>query len=209
MNSCCFCSMGSYFDDDMSDENWETIRDHICTGDGYKVFYGDHLESASAADPSFWPIHPTQERAMHAKLMAGGFTNTEWYTDYINEYICGKSECYIEKYGEEVDYYPECCFGHYENDAFPDFVSGNTTNTIDMTNREFLQATDPTTKHYAVPYIYDQFDWSHCSSKDGNDIDGLLEDLVKGEVVFSEDDDAISSNDDNAIFNYFFQGVKN
>jgi hypothetical protein len=26
----------------------------ICGGDGYKIFPGDHIESASPADPSFW-----------------------------------------------------------------------------------------------------------------------------------------------------------
>lgn len=39
-------------------------KDFICTGDGYKVFGGDHLESASPADPSFWVIHPALERML-------------------------------------------------------------------------------------------------------------------------------------------------
>ena len=40
-----------------------------------QVFVGDHLESATAVDPSFWEIHPTMERLLHAKLMAGGFAS--------------------------------------------------------------------------------------------------------------------------------------
>eukprot|EP01034_Spumella_vulgaris_P037635 gene37635-46430_t len=37
----------------------------ICDGgDGGRIFPGDHLESASPADPSFWVIHPTLERLL-------------------------------------------------------------------------------------------------------------------------------------------------
>lgn len=68
-----FDSMGKYFTfTSTSDEGWKDIREFICTGNGYKVFYGDHLESSSAVDPSFWSIHPTQERFLQAMLMADG-----------------------------------------------------------------------------------------------------------------------------------------
>jgi hypothetical protein len=49
-----------------SDEAW---TDFICNGDASKIFSGDHLESASPADPSFWVIHPTLERLFLAKLI--------------------------------------------------------------------------------------------------------------------------------------------
>ena len=59
---------------DLQDAGWYAWRDFICTGDGYKLFGGDHLEAASPADPSFWPIHPTLERLLQAKYMAGELT---------------------------------------------------------------------------------------------------------------------------------------
>lgn len=43
-------------------KDYSLWSDWLCTGDSYKVFVGDHLESASPSDPSFWPIHPNLER---------------------------------------------------------------------------------------------------------------------------------------------------
>jgi hypothetical protein len=65
-----YCSMlySSYVNSTVegSDEAW---TDFICNGDASKIFSGDHLESASPADPSFWVIHPTLERLFLAKLI--------------------------------------------------------------------------------------------------------------------------------------------
>ena len=49
-------------------DDMEAWVEFVCDGDGYKVFAGDHLESASAADPSFWPIHPTLDRLLQVTL---------------------------------------------------------------------------------------------------------------------------------------------
>jgi hypothetical protein len=35
---------------------------------GVNTILGDHLEASSAADVSFWPIHPTLERLLHYKM---------------------------------------------------------------------------------------------------------------------------------------------
>lgn len=49
---------------------------------------GDHIESASPADPSFWVIHPTLERLLHAKLLSGGFADESWAVDQTNDFVC-------------------------------------------------------------------------------------------------------------------------
>jgi hypothetical protein len=39
---------------------------------------GDHLEAASAVEPSFWMIHPTLERLLQYKDLAQPFTDKTW-----------------------------------------------------------------------------------------------------------------------------------
>ena len=61
-----------WFDGDVEGQ----IIDLACAG-GLGVD-GDHLESGSPMDPSFWPIHPTMERLWLFKKLAGGFTDEAW-----------------------------------------------------------------------------------------------------------------------------------
>jgi Common central domain of tyrosinase len=67
-----------YVPSDIDDDGWYAWADFVCEGDGAKIFGGDHIESSSPADPSFWVIHPTLERLLHAKLMSGGFDDETW-----------------------------------------------------------------------------------------------------------------------------------
>ena len=143
---------------DMGDDGWTAWSDFICTGDGQKIYSGDHLESASPSDPSFWPIHSTLERLTHAKLMAGGFKNTNWATDPVNDYVCNKAECYEEDY-LATDYYDECCTGHYQNDQMLDAITGQKDSGVGPTNDFIMKSTDPTSMEYSMPYIYDDFSW--------------------------------------------------
>lgn len=146
--------------------------DFLCDGDAGAVFTGDHLESASAADPSFWVIHPTLERLTHAKLLAGGFETETWATDGTTDYVCNRPRCYNTT-TNVMDYYEDCCYGHYENDRLLDAVSGNRFSKVGVTNKEMLVATDPRTESYSMPYVYDSFSWDHCDE----DFDGLLTDM--------------------------------
>ena len=82
--------------DDLSDWGWTAWTEFLCDGNGWKIFPGDHLESASPSDPSFWPIHPTLERLLQAKFMSGGFLNTTWATDAATQNICHHASCYEE-----------------------------------------------------------------------------------------------------------------
>jgi len=169
--------LASYVPTDMSDAGWQAWVDFVCTGDGGQIFSGDHLESASPADPSFWVIHPTLERLYQAKMMAGGFSDAQWATDAQNDFVCDKAECYMEDYGG-FGYWAECCYGHFENDKMLDFVTGNRTNHYGDTNSAIMTLTDPSSSEYGMPYIYDDFDWSHCSSS-GYDFDSKLRELAQ------------------------------
>lgn len=144
-------------------EDWDIWVDFLCTGDGYKVFVGDHLESASPSDPSFWPIHPNQERLLQLKFMTGGFDDNTWPTDAAS--VCDKAKCYINDL-DDKDYYEQCCYGHYIDDQLLDFVSGDRYSGFGLTNRQVYEYTDPRLKDYNMPYIYDDFSWSHCEDDD-------------------------------------------
>jgi len=158
----------------MSADKWEDWRDFVCSGDGFRVFVGDQLESASPSDPSFWPIHPTQERLLHAKLMSGGFDKFSWPDDATKSYVCDKSECYEDG---EKDYYDECCYGHYEKDQLLDFVNAKKEKGFGLTNKEVLEMSDPTSEDYSMTYIYEDYSWSHC--KGTSDFTSLFSSLYK------------------------------
>lgn len=150
-----------YIKGDMSTAEWSSLRDFICEGDASLIFVGDHLESASPSDPSFWPIHPTQERLLQLKYMVGSVSGEAWPSDSQKDYVCDKSECYESEYGSK-GIYAACCYGHYENDQLLDFVNGNKNAGYGLTNSEVLSFTDPTNDAYAMNYIYFDFMWDHC-----------------------------------------------
>jgi hypothetical protein len=153
--------LSTYVPSDMSVDGWYAWYDFVCTGDGGKIFSGDHLESASPHDPSFWVIHPTLERLYHAKMMAGGFEDDSWSSDSVNDFVCDKAECYESDF-DAKDYFDECCYGHYESDQLLDFVNGNRDNGIGPTNKETFDDTNPTSTSYAMHYVYADFKWDHC-----------------------------------------------
>jgi hypothetical protein len=186
--------------DDMDDEGWEAWRDFVCEGDGYLVFFGDHLDpSVSPSDPSFWPIHPTQERVLHVKYMSGGFDDDTWPSDPINEFVCSLSQCYEDGV---KDYHDQCCYGHYEYDQLLDFVSGNTSQGFGPTTHALLASLNPLSTSYSLPYIYDGFTWDHCNAP-GYDFAGLITDLYEASSLVTSDTDTddnskpVKSNDDN------------
>lgn len=156
-------------------DDWDSWRDWLCYGDAYKIFVGDHLESSSPSDPSFWPIHPNLERLYHLRMMAGGFDDYTWPTDAesaCNAYSC--IEVDIDPY--VADNYDQCCYGHFEFDQLLDFVNGDVNNGYGETNREMLDAIDPSSKEYSVSYIYDDLTYSHCEDYNFEDIVSTLYD---------------------------------
>lgn len=153
----------------LTDDKMSLWRDFICTGDGFKIFSGDHLESASPSDPSFWPIHPNLERLMHARMLSGGFANYTWPVNAKKDYVCDKAMCYEPDEQESddtdtYDYFSGCCRGHYEHDQLLDFVNGDKNAGMGQTNAETLAATDPTSSDYTMTYVYDSLSWDHCGT---------------------------------------------
>ncbi len=69
---------------------------------------GSHMDSSSASDPSFWLVHPSQERLLHATMLAtrvsfgssdGGDNDDDadhWPLDAVSEYVCDTAICYDE-----------------------------------------------------------------------------------------------------------------
>jgi hypothetical protein len=167
-------------------QDYEEWRDFVCTGDGYRIFVGDHLESASPADPSFWPIHPTQERLLQAKYMIGGFED-EWPTDAQKDYVCDKNECYSASTGQK-DYYEDCCYGHYEDDQLLDWTTGDRSSYIGATNSEVLGGTNAASPDYSMKYIYQHFKWDHCEEDFTSLIESLWQQQQSGGVSMPGND---------------------
>jgi hypothetical protein len=165
----------------LSTAQWETFRDFVCEGDGYRVVVGAHMDSTSASDPSFWPAHPTQERLVHAQLMSLGYDGTfDWNTDSENEYVCDANRCYSDSEGTK-DYHAECCYGHNKDDQWLDFETADRYNFIGSTNIEIMLATNPVSADYSMPYIYDHFSYQHCAQS-GHDVDAALISRYLGEA---------------------------
>jgi hypothetical protein len=144
-------------------------------------------------------MHPTLERLTQAKFLGGGFGDTTWPSDAVNDYVCDKAQCYEtdavsgsawptdsvddyvcdkaqcyeSTYGAK-GYYALCCYGHYENDQMLDFVNGNKNSGYGLTNRQVLDYTDPTSSAYQMTYVYDHFKWEHCEEDFAGEIESLL-----------------------------------
>jgi len=146
-----------------SDDNYEKVRDFICSGNGYKIVVGAHMESASAADPSFWPVHPTQERLLHLFLIASHVEQWKWPSNSELDYVCGTAECY-DDVTDTYGYRESCCYGHYEDDQLLDYITGDDTKYVGATNKETLAASNPLLDSYSVPYVYDSFQFDHCDN---------------------------------------------
>jgi hypothetical protein len=80
-------------------------------------------------------------------------------------YVCDTSTCYSDE-TKTKDHHEVCCLGHYEYDTMMDFVNGDRKGNYGETNHDILVATNPVSSTYSMPYIYDEFDWSHCGEDD-------------------------------------------
>lgn len=134
--------------DDYSDADRRTILETVFCNT--RFWPGDHLEAASPAEASFWPIHPTIDRLLQYKERVFPFMETVW----DGESICTTSGT------------NDGCKGH---NAY-DLTFWATVTKIDgvyqkthLTNQEVRDAVRPS--NYSMPYIYDHFDWPHCHSQ--------------------------------------------
>merc|ERR1719198_1031452 len=119
------------------------IYELLCnTFDDTYAVMGDSLESASPADVSFWPTHPTVDRLFQWRRLNGmGMhwpDNSAWSVE-----------------GTRTAY----CHGHNVDDVLP-FTGLFDDYDGPYTNRELLALADPGDSK--APYIYDNFEWPHC-----------------------------------------------
>ena len=110
---------------------------------------GDQLEAGSPSDPSFWTIHPTVDRLLQFKHITNEFANEDWGNVGGTTNYCTTGES---------------CTGHHVDDLVPFkirvLLEGNYTDTY-LTNTDLYTYSHP--ENYALPYIYDNFDWDHCT----------------------------------------------
>jgi len=122
---------------------------------------GDQLESSSPIESLFWVIHPTMDRLIQYKQITNPFKSLEF------ENPTGNKTVYC-RYHETSN-----CEGHHPGDlTFFQSLSYNTSSSKFvsqyLTNRELLDAINPL-GDYAMQYIYDNFEWEHCSEVYGID----------------------------------------
>lgn len=171
---------------DISDDGKTAWGDFVCGGNASRVFGGDHAESASPSDPSFWPIHPTLERLLHAKMIAGGFNTSGW--DSEADDACIRSSCYENG---ESDTWEECCYGHFEDSQMLDFVTGSKEKYFGPTNGDTYSSTDPTNSAYSMTYIYDGFSWDHCEEDFG--FEDLLTSMYEAQLEIEDSEESEDS----------------
>lgn len=108
---------------------------------------GDSLESASPADISFWPTHPTVDRLYHWKKI-NGFKNDTWIDNMARSVSF-----------QNVGY----CWGH--NLADVTVWKNLFDNSGSAYSNEDLWTIFDSSKSTLMPYIYDNFQWKHCEEE--------------------------------------------
>ena len=146
--------------------DWMTSEQRVCLAKtlcSAHVVTGDHIESSSAYDISFWPIHPTLERLFQYKVLSGNFHDMHWSEKSITAAIDAQLECYGHRPDEKVLFLPAGV--NPTTTSFTKFDS-----VPEVTNAEVYEALNP--KHDGLTYIYADFEWKHCEEK-GIDFRGL------------------------------------
>lgn len=119
--------------------------------DKAQYWAGDHLESGSPVEASFWSIHPTLERLYQYKQIIQPFDNITWNSN-------AATYCAWHSIGD--------CKGHHAEDLtfWKTIVKEDNGTYVEKyrSNTEVRYAANP--KHYGLPYIYDNFRWEHCDS---------------------------------------------
>ncbi|CAM9893269.1 unnamed protein product [Pylaiella littoralis] len=160
-----FENFSSYytFDKEFTEDEKRILAAQWCNG---QVGIGESSESSSPLDPTFWSMHPTMERLLVFKLLAGTFTDWSWPDEVGTWTGMGGVE-----YDVTISTRSDTCYGHRGSDVFPydilsdlitpqfTFYGKKAPNT--MQNRQLIKIFDPSEN--ALPFIYDNFEWSHCA----------------------------------------------
>jgi hypothetical protein len=126
-----------------------------------KVVLGDAIDAGGANDPTFWPIHPTLERLYQYKDLIKPIQNMTWPSGGVDPKLTTGDEvpCYSMWYTSD-------CKSHHAYDTIAFFAlqkntDGNFVRSL-PTNKQLLHAMSPGNGDYAMPYVYENFDWEHC-----------------------------------------------
>lgn len=136
--------------EDVPEKFWPEVARVLCTTPWSP---GEHIEAASPADVSFWPVHPTLERLTQYKRLHMDFKSLRWDNPDGTTKIC--------IYGDAG------CKGHHAVDLTSFEVShANADEEFVkeyLSNIELFEIMNP--NHYHLNFIYDNFKWDHCSGK--------------------------------------------
>lgn len=135
-------------------------------------FFVTTTKASSSLDPSFWPMHPTMERAWMFTVLTGQITDYTWPDTDIS-YTASDGTTV----SESLSLYSESCVGHRGSDVFPFGLLENDEDGFEvktgirgqpptgniLTNREVLQSLDP--RSNSLNYIYDTFKWDQCDAE--------------------------------------------
>lgn len=162
IDSTIFGDADAHFNEDGEERSFE-ILELMC--DAYSDTHsmtGDLGSSGAPLDPLFWPTHPTVERLWHWRRL-NGFDDESWPDDAKHTYF---HDVYDKNgtasAGGE-------CYGHGPNDVM---IWRNLFDQDDTyyTNLELYDNLSPASS--TLPYVYDNFRWSHCAEE------GYSEDLL-------------------------------
>ncbi|CAM9515381.1 unnamed protein product [Scytosiphon promiscuus] len=150
------------FNQEFTEEEKRILASQWCNG---QVAMGESSQSSSPLDPTFWSMHPTMERLLVFKLLAGTFTDWSW-PDEVGPWVGMDGT----EYDVEISTRSDTCYGHRGSDVFPYEILGDTINpeftfydrkgVNTLQNRQLIKLFDPSEN--ALPFIYDNFEWSHC-----------------------------------------------
>eukprot|EP00640_Fibrocapsa_japonica_P001846 CAMPEP_0113939916 /NCGR_PEP_ID=MMETSP1339-20121228/6138_1 /TAXON_ID=94617 /ORGANISM="Fibrocapsa japonica" /LENGTH=442 /DNA_ID=CAMNT_0000943559 /DNA_START=87 /DNA_END=1415 /DNA_ORIENTATION=+ /assembly_acc=CAM_ASM_000762 len=119
----------------------------VCTS---KLILGEQYDSTSPVDLIFWVIHPTIDRLTQWFQLNKGFDDPTWVRS-------------SEVWFRDLDY----CWGHSPYDVLPwALKSYKGVSEAKLSNLEWYSATNPgASGDYAMPYVYDEFQWDHCEEE--------------------------------------------
>ena len=130
----------------------------------HKFWPGDHLEAASPAETSFWPIHPTLDRLLQFKELVQPFGDKSWTSTDDDSKVCTTT-------GSD-------CKGHNPYDlTFWKVVTKEESGLYKVgyrSNQEMREDLNHDT--YAMSYVYDGFRWDHCESEGISFEEGTIDD---------------------------------
>jgi len=150
--------------DEDQDESWEILLSIFCSV-GHA---GEMFTSGAPYDPTFWIIHTSAERFLQFRRFSSYYGSNPfdetWGYDLEDQSSSDfRRICDWDDVGD--DEMPTCttgtCPGHLMHDTLPEQYLIQSVQRF--TNSQFYTFLDPRNEH--LPYVYDNFDWDHCTAQ--------------------------------------------